>query len=145
MDKEIDDNGSLNAASSLDDDSYTCSTDSSESDDSIEGCDVVEDTPVDMFIPMFDKDLDSEIGSEFFHLNVEELKKRDRELMAKISSGHFRDKHRDSKLYIQMKEIHDRHTPVPLLRMLHHAHNTQGVESMNNSIASCAPKGRTFS
>ena len=44
-----------------------------------------------------------------------------------------------------MKDVHDRNTTPELLRMLNHTHHTQGVEAMNNSIASYAPKGRTFS
>ena len=43
-----------------------------------------------------------------------------------------------------MKDAHDRNTTPELLRMLNHTHDTQGVEAMNNSIASYAPKGRTF-
>ena len=58
---------------------------------------------------------------------------------------YYRDKERDKKLYIIMKDIYDEFITEDRLEESRHGFTTQANESFNTTIASYAPKNKTYS
>ena len=80
----------------------------------------------------------------FTTTDLDALKEKEKNLRAKEDSKYFRSKEIDSKLYKQVMESMRPYLTDDKLKMLQHPWSTQLNEAMNNSIASFAPKTKTF-
>eukprot|EP00978_Attheya_sp_CCMP212_P026795 scaffold88833_cov40-Attheya_sp.AAC.1 len=61
------------------------------------------------------------------------------------TSGKYRSKEGNAKLYASLEIIMDKYATEEKMRQLHHGYSTQGNEAMNQSVASFAPKTKTYS
>ena len=80
----------------------------------------------------------------FADTDLDALKEKEKNLREKKANKYYRNKERDAKLYSQLRECYSPHITVEKLTMLCHVWNTQTNEAMNTSVASYAPKTKTF-
>ena len=77
--------------------------------------------------------------------NLEKLKEKEKTLIEKIDSGYYRCKQQHKNAYEKICNAYSPYVTKEMLMMLHHPWSTQKNEALNKSVASYAPKDRTFS
>jgi hypothetical protein len=84
--------------------------------------------------------------TEIFSVSeLDDLKRKERELIQRRVNGYYRNKDKHKNAY---KQIYDAYLPFITrenLLMIHHPWSTQRNEGMNKSVSAYAPKDRTFS
>ncbi len=61
------------------------------------------------------------------------------------TNGKYRSKEVHGKLYVHLQKTMEYYANEEKMRQLFHSHSTQGNEAMNQSVASYAPKTKTYS
>ena len=85
-------------------------------------------------------------GEDIFSAEeVESLKKREREIAQRNDMSYYRCKDKHRKLYHDLTQAFAPFITHKMMTMLHHEFDTQKNEALNNSVASYAPKSKTFS
>ena len=84
--------------------------------------------------------------TEIFSVSeLDDLKRKERELIERRENGYYRNKEIHKNAYKQIYEAYLPFITRENLLMLHHPWSTQRNESMNKSVSAYAPKDRTFS
>ena len=76
---------------------------------------------------------------------LEELKTKEKILMERNNRGYYRCRNKHSTVYNKIMETLDPYLSKENLRQLFHPYHTQHNEALNKSVASYAPKHKTFS
>ena len=82
--------------------------------------------------------------SVFSPSQLEDLKKRELEIIERKEQGYYRCRIAHADLYNEIKTIYQKYITKEMLEMLNHPYDTQKNESMNASVAAYAPKNKTY-
>ena len=84
--------------------------------------------------------------TEIFSVSeLNDLKRKERDLIQRRENGYYRNKEIHKNAYKQIYEAYLPFISRENLLMLHHPWSTQRNESINKSVSAYAPKDRTFS
>ena len=84
-------------------------------------------------------------GLVFDESDLEKWKEKERKLMERYNAGYYRCKIKHADVYHELLTLYQPYITEEKLRMLSHPYTTQKNESMNTSVASFAPKNKTYS
>ena len=87
----------------------------------------------------------NDAANMFAPTELDDLRKRELALMERNEKGYYRSKVKHAQLYGEMSLAYQPYITKPMLRQLQHPWSTQKNEAMNQSVASYAPKGKTYS
>ena len=95
----------------------------------------------------FVKQLESydDVGNTFAPTELEDWKKTEAALVQRNQRGYYRSKITHAQLYKDMTLAYQPYIEEEMLKQLQHSFSTQRNEAMNQSVASYAPKGKTYS
>ena len=80
----------------------------------------------------------------FTEADIEALKMKEKTLHNRFKNGYYGCKIKNSGMYGKILKLYSPYVTEEALWMLHHPYHTQRNESMNQSISSFAPKGKTY-
>ena len=84
-------------------------------------------------------------GEDIFSLaEIAALKSREKQISERNEMGYYRCKDKHRKLYHDLTKAFAPYITHDMMRMLHHEYDTQKNEALNNSVASYAPKSKTY-
>ena len=86
-----------------------------------------------------------DVGNTFAPTELDDWKKTEAALVERNQRGYYRSKITHAQLYKDMTLAYQPYIQEEMLKQLQHSFSTQRNEAMNQSVASYAPKGKTYS